>query len=121
MKRQFWARVRFEVPGDDPRPMTVPAPGPWWYSGEGNGTCIVVAYIPLGRSPYEGKANDVVLRKRYWPDARDICDCGEQTAPVWSDRFGPVEGWSIAKQEWLKEYVMKCAQQMLALKAKVAS
>lgn len=76
-------RFRFYVPGEDGRPLTFPAPGPFWITGHSDIHTVVVAYCP---------DQETLTSKAYWPDAEDIDDGGEQEI-TFSARFPKPSWW----------------------------
>ncbi len=106
-----WTRLRFYSPGIDPRPMTVPAPGPWWCSGTtGDGrACIIVAYVPLSQDA----AKERVAQKDLWPGAYDITGSGGEVGPpTFTDRFPKPAGWDEKSACWTEAELALCAKIM---------
>lgn len=89
-KKTGWLRLRFKVPDADYRPITWPCSGPFWcsgYTGDGE-TSIVIAFV---RKRFEVK--------KYWPDAFEIEESGEQGGPItFSDRFPKPDYWDEEKE-----------------------
>ena len=79
-----WDRIRFKANEDDYRPVTVPALGPYWCSGFGDGYSIVVAFVPH-------QTTDKQI-KRFWPEAEEINRMQTDVPLEWSNRF-PKPDW----------------------------
>ena len=75
-------RVRFHANGDDPRPVKVPPPGPYWITGEGDGFSTVVAYV-----------NSEEEIRKYWPEVGELTVFARDVKPVFSARFPRPEWW----------------------------
>jgi len=80
-----WLRVRFRADLDDPRPVIVPPPGPWWCTGWGE----VVAYVRPGQ--------DI---RRWWPEAEGETDLAVVETVVFSSRFPAPKGWDAQQERW---------------------
>ena len=80
----YW--MRFFIPGDDPRPMTVPAPCEWWCSGSSENHSTVCALVVTDDDP-----ESVIFDERFWPDA--MIDSVDEKPDGWrpGDRFPPKE------------------------------
>lgn len=87
MTAASWVWARFRADEDDPRPITVPAPGPWWCTGYGDGYSIVVVYLRPGQ--------DVTT---WWPEASHI-DIQDVDGIAFSDRFPCPDWWDADRQE----------------------
>lgn len=77
-------RARFETNEDDYRPVLWPPPGPFWCTGYGPDSAIVVAY-----------AADEAEILKFWPDAQNI-DAEPSDSYFFSSRFPQPDWWPIA-------------------------
>lgn len=80
-QRPTWVRSRFHARPDDPRPVTVPPPGPWWCSGWGDGYSIVIAWHRVDQQI-----------TGWWPEASEI-DAEEHPELMFWDRFPHPDWW----------------------------
>ncbi len=55
--------IRFYSPGEDPRPMTVPAPVEWWCSGYSSDGRSVICAIAI----HDGDETPWQVIEKYWP------------------------------------------------------
>lgn len=81
-----WVRARFDADLSDPRPVKVPAPGPWWCTGYGESYSTVVAYLRPGQDIHE-----------WWPEA-DRIDTQDVDRIVFADRFPCPDWWDAEKE-----------------------
>jgi len=84
--RPGWVRARFDADLNDPRPVKVPAPGPWWCTGYGETYSTVVAYLRPGQDLHE-----------WWPEA-DRIDMQHTDQIVFTDRFPCPDWWDAEKE-----------------------
>jgi len=85
-------RIRFQVPGNDGRPLSFPPSegvGPFWVTGwtADEAWTLVVAYAP---------SVEAIKSRHNWPDAVGIDDFGEQEISF-SERFPCPEWWEQTK------------------------
>ena len=80
----MWRRYRFESDELDYRPVKWPPEGPYWCSGYGEDTAVIVAYMP---------SDSLSELTDYWPEATnvDYDDCDEIT---YSERFSKPDWWN---------------------------
>lgn len=91
-EKSYW--VRFISPGQDPRPLTVPAPCEWWCSGHGPNDSVICALVRCVDD------FNIALLRKWWPGAT-LSSCDE-VDNEWrpGDRFPPKPqseiGWRSA-------------------------
>lgn len=76
-----WIRARFKTDENDYRPVKWPPPGPFWCTGYGDGSSIVVAYMKNEKQIEE-----------YWPDAEEV-EITQRDEITFTDRF-PKPEWT---------------------------